>query len=110
MPELTPEQQDVHDKAVDFYGTPGVNFLSLEGWAGVGKTFTIQRIIKTIQSRHPYAKIAMTAPTHKAVKVTRNMAAEYGLTGVEFLTIYSCLGLILDKNHELRHVKKAAEG
>jgi ATP-dependent exoDNAse (exonuclease V) alpha subunit len=110
MKELTPEQQDVHDKAVDFYRTPGVTFLSLEGWAGVGKTFTTQRIIKTLQSQNPNIKIAMTAPTHKAVKVTRAMAEEYGIENVEFLTIYSCLGMILDNNQEIRHTKKAAEG
>ena len=110
MKTPTPEQQTCINKLVKFYYTPGATFALLEGWAGVGKTFTIQRVIETLQAENPRIQIALTAPTHKAVKVLQYMALELGLQDIELVTIYSSLGLIVNSNDEVKHVAKSARG
>jgi len=41
----------------------------LKGYAGTGKTFLVKRIIEYIVSTYPKRRIAITAPTNKAVRV-----------------------------------------
>lgn len=110
MPELFPDQQVVSDRIVKFYNSFTNNFLLLEGWAGVGKTFTIQHAIKELQTQHPTIRIAFTAPTHKAVKVIRNMALDHGLENILFKTIHSSLGLILNSDQEIKRTIKVKQG
>jgi len=66
----------------------------LEGYAGTGKTFTISTLIEYLMTskgaRRP--KIALTAPTNKAVKVQKEMAP-YSDDSLEYRTIHSLLGL-----------------
>ena len=105
MAQLFPDQEEISDQISKFYTDPGVNFFLLEGWAGVGKTTTIAEAIKRLKEAHPYMRVALTAPTNKAVKVLRSMAAEYDLDA-SFSTIYSSLGLILDNNDEIKTTKR----
>ena len=110
MKTPTPEQQTCINKLVEFYYAAGSTFALLEGWAGVGKTFAIQRVIETLQAENPRIQIALTAPTHKALKVLDAMAVELGLEDVVLLTIYSSLGLIVTKNDVIKRIAKAAKG
>jgi len=109
MPDLYPDQKAIVDDIVKFYQTPGQLLFCLTGWAGTGKSFTIQRAIKTLQQLHPGLRACLTAPTNKAAKVLRSMAAEYGLA-IDCMTIYSSLGLVLDNNDEVKYTKKMREG
>ncbi|MBD0261179.1 MAG: AAA family ATPase [Tolypothrix sp. Co-bin9] len=63
----------------------------LRGYAGTGKTFCAQRIIKALQ---PNGKVAICAPTHKAVHVLRRMAQEYDLKDVYIATLHSLLHIM----------------
>jgi thymidine kinase len=109
MSDLKPDQQEVADAMIKFYGAVGQLFFVLTGWAGVGKTYTIQRVIKNLQKSHPSIKVCLTAPTHKAVKVLNTMAEDYGIN-VECRTIYSLLGMVLDSNGEIKMAKKMSQG
>ncbi|MGD2065575.1 MAG: AAA family ATPase [Candidatus Bathyarchaeota archaeon] len=108
--ELNTDQSACVDEIVEFYHTPGQYFYCVKGWAGVGKTFTIQRAIKRLLSESPRLRIALTAPTNKAVKVLSEMAADYGLYGVHTITIYSSLGLILDSSGEEKQTRRLVKG
>lgn len=69
----------------------------LIGYAGTGKTFIISKLIEEIfslmneQKNYGY-KIACTATTNKAVKVTYRQA-DYFHTGIDYKTVHSLLGL-----------------
>ena len=43
--------------------------LVLQGYAGTGKTFLVNKIIEYITTRFPNRRLAITAPTNKAVRV-----------------------------------------
>lgn len=62
----------------------------LKGYAGTGKTYTIARVVEHIIRKHSRWKVAMTAPTNKAVQVLREAA---NIDGVTYKTIHSLLGL-----------------
>jgi len=67
----------------------------LKGFAGTGKTFLMQELLK--RSKGTYTQFAFTAPTNKAAKVLRH------LTG-DACTIFSLLGLRIEKNGELKEL------
>jgi GTPase SAR1 family protein len=64
------------------------------GSAGTGKTWTISRLIKSYQLENPHSDVAITAPTHKAVRVLKREA----IRGVIYSTIHSLLRLKEKKN------------
>ncbi len=109
MPELYDDQQKVADTIIEFYKSSGQTLLLLEGWAGVGKTFTLANAVMQLQSMFPSIQTSLTAPTNKAVKVIVEMAESYGLNASS-RTIYSSLGLVLDNNDEIRYTKQLAKG
>jgi exodeoxyribonuclease-5 len=76
----------------------------LVGYAGTGKTFTVQRIAKELAGK----KICFTSPTHKANQVLSQMAHQAGLQ-VEVMTIHSLLGLSLqyDKFGKQKIIQKS---
>lgn len=92
---LTQEQSLAIDALMEFLANPNPpdNFFVLSGFAGTGKTFCMREVLS--RSRHSRAKFAFTAPTNKAAKVLRQ------ITG-EACTIYSLLGLRIDKSGELK--------
>lgn len=59
---------------VEFFNTPTEDALVLKGYAGTGKTFLVKRIIEYIANAYPNRKIAVTAPTNKAVRVLEENA------------------------------------
>lgn len=97
-PTLNDEQQAGHDAIASFLHEPhGNSMFLLKGYAGTGKTFLISHIINQIIEANSKAKwykqkkIAMTAPTNKAVQVLRESSGLADL--VSFKTIHSLLGL-----------------
>ena len=76
----------------EYFGTGHVNknpvdFVVLEGYAGTGKTYTLNRVID-LASR---LNISISAPTHKAVKVLKKNSERP--RDFQFATIHSLLGL-----------------
>jgi len=98
---LNEEQSIAFDKILAFLKSDTSEYILLEGYAGVGKTFLISKIVSCIEDR-----MAMTAPTNKAVKVLVQMAKKEGLEKVEFATIHNLLALTI----KLEFPKSEAEG
>src|SRR5579872_6489171 len=63
----------------------------LNGYAGTGKTFTINRVVEAVRQINPRINFGMTAPTHKAVKVLKRHSELHDM--LDFGTIHSFLGL-----------------
>lgn len=92
---LTAEQSSALTAMLDFMADPSKFFFALSGYAGTGKTFLMQEIVRRCQSSS--AQFAFTAPTNKAAKVL------CAITG-RACTIYSLLGLRIEKNGELKEL------
>jgi hypothetical protein len=97
-PPLNEGQQWAHDRTVAYVTNQGPNLpkiILIRGFAGTGKTFTTNRIVKTLQEyctkNRQRLDIAASAPTHKAVRCLRK-AGDLG-SGVTYATIHSLLGL-----------------
>lgn len=71
----------------------------LTGHAGSGKTTLMQRVVQDLLARK--LKVAVTAPTHKAVAVLARKMAEAGVE-VPCLTIHSLLSLEPKPGHDGR--------
>lgn len=97
---LSEEQSAAVTKLIEFLQDPEPEdlFFVLSGFAGTGKTFCMREVIR--RSAKSAARFAFTAPTNKAAKELRKVAEKAG-------TIYSLLGLRVDKSGEL---KKVVEG
>jgi exodeoxyribonuclease-5 len=94
---LTSEQSHAIKVLMEFLSDPNPSdpFFVLSGFAGTGKTFCMREVVA--RSSHSHAKFAFTAPTNKAAKVLR------AITG-EACTIFSLLGLRIDKSGELKQL------
>lgn len=90
--KLKGEQKDAFKKMLEYVKEEGKTYFTLKGYAGTGKTFTVTKFIESILNVSPKSKIALTAPTNKAVKV---LSKHFGLGDdkVHFATIHSLLGL-----------------
>lgn len=54
---------------IDFLANPQYDALVLKGYAGTGKTFLVKRVLEYVTQTENLSKIAITAPTNKAVNV-----------------------------------------
>ncbi|MCK5019991.1 MAG: AAA family ATPase [Candidatus Peribacteraceae bacterium] len=112
--KLHDEQQEAFDFIMEFidkdrgpitYGYE--NMCVLGGYAGTGKSTTIQELVFALsESGH---KVCITAPTNKAVKVLIKMAREWGLEGISTITIYSLLGLVLKQERDKEVIRQDGE-
>jgi len=93
--KLNPEQQAALTALLDFIADPDEFFFVLSGFAGTGKTFLMQEVVA--RCARSQARFAFTAPTNKAAKVLR------AITGTA-CTIFSLLGLRIEKNGELKEL------
>jgi hypothetical protein len=97
---LNPEQQTAVSAMLSFIADPdpASPFFTLSGFAGTGKTFCLREVVARASNSH--TRFAYTAPTNKAAKELRRVTGEAS-------TIYSLLGLRIDKSGE---VKKLTTG
>ncbi len=88
--ELSPEQAIAFDGLSEFLVDPDKEFAVLVGYAGVGKTYLLSKLIKALD-----CKVAMTAPTNKAVRVLKESSGDMQGLDVVHSTIHKLLGLYL---------------
>lgn len=69
---LNEDQSKAFDDMLSFIEDPQADAFVLKGYAGTGKTFLVKRIIEYITTTHDKHKIAITAPTNKAVRVLQS--------------------------------------
>lgn len=86
---LNEGQTLLFDALVRFINTPDAEYFVIEGYAGTGKTYAISKFVSVVTS-----KVAVTAPTNKAVKVLADNG-ELGGNGVAYSTIHKLLALKL---------------
>jgi hypothetical protein len=101
--ELTPHQSKVYNLICDEFETildneeneisSKNNFVSLSGFAGVGKTFLISKLIEYFIKKKDY-KILLTTPTHKSLAVAKYMLDNNNLK-VPTITLQSYLDIKL---------------
>lgn len=73
---LTPTQALAYDQLLPFLqGNHDARLAVLEGYAGTGKTFLVARLLRDLSG----VKIAVAAPTNKAVRVLRDKLQEAGV-------------------------------
>lgn len=76
MNTLTPDQTRAHDVLLPFLqGETDATLAVLEGYAGTGKTYLVSRLLGALQG----LRIAVAAPTNKAVRVLRDKLVEAGV-------------------------------
>ena len=94
---LNPEQEIAVQRLIAFIEDPSTFEwqFCLTGFAGTGKTFTMREVVA--RCRSSAASFAYTAPTNKAAKVLKQVTGNA-------CTIYSLLGLRVDKSGELKQV------
>jgi len=66
---LNEDQTNAFYSILTFLKEGGADAFVLRGYAGTGKTFLVKRIIEYITASYSRRKIAITAPTNKAVRV-----------------------------------------
>lgn len=91
-PSLQEDQLKAYKGIKDFLFDKGSRFATLTGKAGTGKTFLNSVLIESILVENHIVRIAVCAPTHKAVKVLREQCDFYH-ERMGFLTIHSLLGV-----------------
>lgn len=80
MPDLTPHQALAYDTLFPFLlGKKDAHLAVLEGYAGVGKTTLVAALLAAL----PGLRVAVAAPTNKAVRVLRDKLVEAGVVVAE---------------------------
>ena len=92
--------KDVEEEDVD---CPGV---VLKGYAGTGKTYLITRVIEYIRTAYPSRKIAITAPTNKAVSVLYKSSKNAGATFYDESKINARDKIVYTTIHKLLSLKE----
>lgn len=94
---LNPEQTIAVQRLIEFIEDPSTFDwqFCFTGYAGTGKTFCMREVVA--RCRSSAASFAYTAPTNKAAKVLKQVTGNA-------CTIYSLLGLRVDKSGELKQV------
>lgn len=105
---LTPHQQAAHDLLMRFArGQSEYAMALLEGYAGTGKTTLVAQLTRTLMQ---HMRLAIAAPTNKAVKVLREKMGLSESTAVEFGSVHSFLGLRLAEREDgTQDCKKESE-
>jgi ATP-dependent exoDNAse (exonuclease V) alpha subunit len=95
---LNPDQEEAVTALLDYIQDPGYGndwYFTFSGYAGTGKTFCMREVVSRCASSR--SRFAYTAPTNKAAKVLRSVTGSA-------CTIYSLLGLRIDKSGELKQL------
>jgi len=105
MITLNPDQREAVDQMIAFCKDKSKSLYLLEGSAGTGKTTCVQTVLRELD----HLDFILTAPTNKATKVLREMSEKEGLEGIDCRTIYSVLGLRVQKDSEFVRVEPLAD-
>lgn len=105
MITLNEDQRKAVDNMMAFCSDPSKSLYLLQGSAGTGKTTCVQTVLREMD----HLEFVLTAPTNKATKVLREMSQKEGLEGVDCRTIYSLLGLRVQKDSEFVRVEPLAD-
>ncbi len=103
---LNPQQKAAMGAMVEFIQGSEWAF-TLQGYAGTGKTSTIQQLVPILQEMGK--PVAFSAPTHKAVKVLSAMARRNGI-GIRCATIHSLLSLKVERVQEQEKIARDPKG
>lgn len=113
---LSPEQEIALDNLVDFAIGEGTGMMTLEGYAGTGKTTLVGSLCNVLKNKDGEFKMAIAAPTNKATHVLREKLKSFDVNeeytpeqrhGYEqkhwmlrIDTIHALLGLKLQENED----------
>jgi exodeoxyribonuclease-5 len=95
---LNKDQLQLIESLKTFWKDPSERVFLVAGQAGVGKTTTIRYFLDLLSDK----KVALSAPTNKAVKVIKRATDNPKYT---YATIYSLLGLTLQANGAVKELK-----
>lgn len=91
---FTEDQQKAFDGIMEFFQGKTNQYALLEGCAGSGKSTITSYIIRDILENHSlFGKVAISAPTHKALKVIKAMFTKEEQEKMTFSSLHSLLGL-----------------
>ena len=90
--DLNTGQLEAFDLMKDFLAKKDQTQFILRGFAGTGKSYLVKRLIKYVHAKYPSHKIAVTAPTNKAVRVLSKVSTLKDMR-VTYQTIHKLLGL-----------------
>lgn len=90
---LNEGQEKAFETLKDFLNETSRHMLLLEGAAGTGKTTTLSKFVEWAVNAGTISNICMASPTHKALKVMKEMCPPKVSSAVTFSTIHSMLGL-----------------
>lgn len=95
--EFIPDQLAAIEELLSFISSPYLTdwYFCFRGYAGTGKTSCMREVARRVGASN--ARFAYTAPTNKAAKVLREIVGSAS-------TIYSLLGLRVDKNGETKQI------
>ena len=95
--QLIPDQLEAIEELLRFITSTHLTdwYFCFKGYAGTGKTTCMREVLRRLGTS--YARIGWTAPTNKAAKVLREVVGSAS-------TIYSLLGLRVDKNGETKQI------
>lgn len=98
---LNEQQTQLIKELMGFYYDDRQYYL-ISGQAGVGKTMCMRMYVQALKKLKPGIKICMCAPTNKATSVLRDAIND---DTVDFRTIYSVLGLRMERDGGIRALK-----
>lgn len=89
---LLPKQLEVFNGIMEFLSSEGGGIAVLEGFAGVGKTYIISRIIEQYLMLNPVSKVAFASTTNASLEVSYK-STEFTHPMLAFSTIHRLLAL-----------------
>lgn len=90
---LTDDQQQIFDNIYEFVTKGDKLMCLLEGCAGSGKTTLTKFLLRKVLETAMLPNIAVCAPTHKALKVIKEMCDDDIRDKITFSSLHSLLGL-----------------
>jgi DNA polymerase III delta prime subunit len=90
---LNEDQEEAFKKLQSFIDDESSHMYLLEGAAGTGKTTTLSQFVEWADSNNRAFSICMCSPTHKALRVIKDMCPHSVKNKITFSTLHSMLGL-----------------
>ena len=91
------------DSMLHFITTSRAATFCLQGYAGTGKTTSVQEVVRCLPVNK---RVVFTAPTNKATRVLREMAAGAGVEPGGVCTTYALLGLRMTKDDSVKLIRQ----